>query len=133
MKKINLKIGVLLIAVLMFCCRCAPNNLKIEKSYYLSYFEGDTTLAVKIENNTFIDAVGSNVFELSHNNDFILVKQHPKEFSKSENLLITNYYIIPLKHVVSKFPDINVIGPLTKKEFDEKFSQLSIPSTMKLR
>ena len=38
----------------------------------------------KSENNLFVDVVEPNVFEMRHIENFITVKQHPKESSKSE-------------------------------------------------
>jgi len=68
------------------------------------------------------------VFAVGHNDDYIIAKQHPTagfEGRYKINDEITNYYIIDIKSNTRK-TDLNVIGPLTKAEFDTLRTELKI-------
>lgn len=68
------------------------------------------------------------VFAVGHNNDFIIAKQHPTKGFKGGfeiDTTITNYYIVDIqkREVIKKN---EVIGPLSKNEFDKKRAELHI-------
>lgn len=73
---------------------------------------------------SFIGLVPEYVFEVGHDDDFIIAKQHPTSGFESGyqiNAKITNYYLVNMNLKKDK-----VIGPLTLTEFEDLREQLGI-------
>lgn len=82
-----------------------------------------------LDGKHIIGIVQSTVFAVGHNDDFIIIKQHPEDFPKIDKS-ITNYFVIPLKKKVSKLAEENVIGPMSKEEFERKRIELGVPKNL---
>jgi len=67
------------------------------------------------------------VFSAGYDQNFIIAKQHPREFTTPIDKSVTNYYIIPVKDN----PMNRAIGPLTLKQFEEKRKELNVPDSIK--
>ena len=68
------------------------------------------------------------VFAIGHNSSFIIAKQHPTNGFKNGyevDTTITNYFIIDINGKITKNRN-KVIGPLSKKEFEEIVAELNI-------
>ena len=90
----------------------------------LSYKKGDL----------FMEVVNPTVFAVGHDEQYIIVKQHPlyipklgdpphsKDFMPQRD--ITNYYIVP-RHQ-PKPPFWEIVGPLDSAQFVEKHTELSV-------
>jgi hypothetical protein len=68
------------------------------------------------------------VFAVGHDENFIIAKQHPTSgFDNGFKIdsTVTNYYILDTREEIEKLSK-KIIGPLTRKEFDEKRRQLRI-------
>ena len=76
-----------------------------------------------------IGIVQSTVFAVGHNDEFIIAKQHPEDFPEIDKS-ITNYFIIPLKDKVGRSAEKNVIGPMSKENFERKRVELNIPESL---
>jgi len=121
-------IGFLLISLLSSCSEFTVKD-NLTKGYVLlsdSEVNG-TSISFQLNNGDYIDVISNDVFAYGFSKDFIIAKQHPSILPKSSDKLITNYFIIPLKHTVSQFPDLNKIGPLNKEQFNDKIKVLKLP------
>ena len=121
---------LLLLSIFLINCLGAAYDEQINDNYYLQATDTryGMTLCIK-DDDYLIGIVSATVFAVGYNEDFIIVKQHPEKFPKSDKS-ITNYYIIPLKFKVSEIPERNVIGPLTEREFMEKRKELGVSRSL---
>ncbi len=69
--------------------------------------------------------VPNEVVEIGWNDEFILAKQHPREYFEPANTAITHWYIIDVKNE-------RVYGPLTQPQFLEKKRELGVPQEIEL-
>jgi hypothetical protein len=90
----------------------------------------DMTLDYKNDQGYVISIITATVFAVGYDKDFIVVKQHPREFPNPSNKSITNYFIVPLKDKISKSAEKNIIGPLTKDEFSRKCKEIGVTETL---
>lgn len=120
---------IYLIMLLFFVGCSGLDKEQLIGNYYLTaidYVNENMSLSYKLESGNFIGVVNPTVFALGYSKEYIIVKQHPLEFSKPPNKSITNYFIVPIKDKIHQFPDENKIGPLTALEFKEKRKALGI-------
>jgi hypothetical protein len=80
------------------------------------------------DGNTFVVIVPATVFAVGFNNQYLIVKQHPRVFPDPPNKKVTNYYIIPNHKTIPPNIDKEVIGPLTLEQFNQKRKELNIES-----
>lgn len=128
------KIIFLLSLLLQGCSDGFVHKEQIVGNYYLTALElkQGMTLSYNISNkkDVFIGVVNPTVFALGNNDNFIIVKQHPEKSAYKSDNTLTNYYIIPLKEPIIKSPEKNVIGPMTKEEFEEMRVELEMPESL---
>ncbi|MDR0506007.1 MAG: hypothetical protein LBH32_04195 [Dysgonamonadaceae bacterium] len=116
---------------LLTCCWWKPYRYAehLTDMYYLIESE-DTGLSLckddDIDDGGWLIIIGQTVYAAGYNNDVIIVKQHPHEFSKLIDKTITNYYILPIKNN----PKNEAIGPLTLKQFNDKRKELNVPDSL---
>ena len=100
-------------------------------NYYLyAYASDEDMLIMHFDKYGGLEVVGSTVFAVGCNKDFIIAKQHPAIYPEKENKSVTNYFIIPLKKPVTWLNENVAIGPLSENEFAEKKKQLNVPDTL---
>jgi hypothetical protein len=103
-------------------------------NYYLGtidYVEKNLSLYYKLQSGDYIGVVNPTVFAIGYNENYIIVKQHPGNWSDDIiNKDVTNYYIVPVKDWLHNSPDENKIGPLTYDEFLLKREELKIPNNL---
>ena len=66
------------------------------------------------------EEIPPHVFEIGHDDNFIIAKQHPTNGFEGGYLVdtsITNFYIIDMNNKFRKFLEMK-IGPLNQREFD---------------
>lgn len=132
-KVMNHIIKCCIVVLLTGCSGIAAEH--VAGNYYLTktdYSDIELDLSYKLESSgDFLGVVEPVVFATGCNNDFIIVKQHPKKFAETTiNKNITNYYIIPLKYKIHDSPDENKFGPLTFEEFLIKRKELKISDNL---
>jgi hypothetical protein len=125
-------LNIFLLAIIVLVASCQNSNNHITDRYYITTFEGETSLTFQLDNGVYIDVVKPSVIEIAHDEHFIIVKQHPQSFSHPPNERTTNYFIVPLKSTISKFIDLNVFGPLTEKEFKIERRSLKVSESLTL-
>lgn len=74
--------------------------------------------------------ITETVFAVGYNNNFMIIKQHPRTWPSPPNKKITNYYILPIKNEMNWRTNNGLIGPLTEGEFIENRKKLQIPETL---
>lgn len=74
-------------------------------------------------------AISPCVYAVGFNDEFIIAKQHPL-VNNQINKSVTNYFIIPIINKVSRFEDLNKIGPLNKEEFNATRIEIGIPTNL---
>ena len=121
------------IAVLLIGCSGLATEHVID-NYYLTkmdYSDIELDLSYKLKSwGDFLGVVEPVVFAIGYNNDFIIVKQHPRNFTETIiNKNSPNYYIIPFKYKIHDSLDENKFGPLTFEEFLIKRKELKISDT----
>lgn len=129
MKKALKCIFVLIFSSLIYNCDDLSKNSIIGKYYLVSVDSiDDTSLSYSINNDdsSFANVVGETVFAVGHNDDFIIVKQHPRVFGNEPDKTTTNYFIVKIYKKNTLWAEKGVIGPLTKKEFEQKRKDLKI-------
>ncbi len=72
--------------------------------------------------------IEATVFAAGYNENYIIVKQHPRSFPNPPNKKITNYFILQNKKSMDWETKNGLIGPLTLQEFNEKRKELNIPN-----
>ncbi len=123
------------IAFIIFLCNaCGFAHVEeLVKNYFLIAIDTheDMSLSYSLKDQgSFIAIVPGTVFAVGYNDQFIVVKQHPREFPKAPDRSTTNYFIIPLINRINPSEDKNVIGPLTTREFKAKSIELGIPKSL---
>lgn len=116
-----------LLLLLIISWNCEPSDPKriIGKYKILELWYKDTrTLGLVKEFSKNSRGSGGvvepNVFAVGHNEDFIIVKQHPTngyEGGYQMDTTITNYYIVDMNFKVHQGIE-EAIGPLTREQFD---------------
>ncbi|MEO9805856.1 MAG: hypothetical protein ABJF04_21540 [Reichenbachiella sp.] len=131
--KLRTIVSSLVITLALFGCIGNAHYESVTKGYSLSAIDvmSDMTLNYKNDEGYSFSVVTSTVFAIGYDEDFIIVKQHPREFPNPPDNLITNYFIIPFKNKVSELPESNVIGPFAKNEFEGKREELGISDDLK--
>lgn len=107
---------------------CSEENYHkgLNGGYYLSAIDVRSDMVLGYEDGEYgVGIIGSTVYAVGQNEDFIILKQHPRNFPDEPDSKITNYYIIPLKAKINKSIDRNFYGPLNLREFDEKLKDLN--------
>lgn len=102
---------------------------KLVGNYYLvaSDEEYGCNLAFKEnKDQDFGTLISPTVFAVGYNDDYMIVKQHPRTFPNPPDKSITNYYILPLKEGMNWRTKNGLIGPLTELEFIAKRKELEI-------
>jgi hypothetical protein len=74
-----------LLTIMTFIASCDETNKHIVDQYFITNFDGERSLTFRLNNGDYIDVVKPSVFELTHDKSFILVKQHPQNFSTPPN------------------------------------------------
>jgi hypothetical protein len=120
---------------LIFLFSCTRHyNKKLTDKYYVNSLDEDVDMSISYEigEGAYIDVVKATVFAFGYNDDFIIAKQHPieKALKKGEWKATTNYFIIPIKNPISQSKDLNVLGPLTLEQLNEKRQELAIPDNL---
>lgn len=68
--------------------------------------------------------IDATVFAVGFNDKYIIAKQH------SANDTATNFYILPIKKAMDWETKSGLIGPLSSQEFNQKKTELNIPSDL---
>ena len=103
---------------------------QIQDYYYLIATDDEKYMSIAYNDyggSAYLNIIPSTVFAVGYNENFIIAKRHPSQFSEPINKNITNYYIIPIKNN----PNNNAIGPLSLEQFYEKRKELNVPDSVK--
>ena len=111
----NKAIIYLFVLLLLGCSDLETDH--ITGNYYIDTFEGVKSLSFKWD-DIFLEVVRP-VISVGSNEQYIVATQG---YSSND----ANFYIIPLKHPVSEFPDENKIGPLSQEEYNHLRDSLRI-------
>jgi len=116
---------LIILSLILINCEGIAIKKKLPEGYVLlkDYGEDGNAISFDIGNGNFVECIPPNIIAQSYNDDFILVKQ---KLARNMDKSAINYYIIPLSERVSQFPDLNKIGPLDKKTFENKVIGLKI-------
>ena len=118
---------ILIISVAFIGCDMAHQEQVVGKYYLVASDVGeDMSLGFKDSESGYWIMVDATVFAVGFNKEFIIVKQHPRIFPSQPDNSITNYFIVPIYNRVIHSMDKDVIGPLTKEDFDLKKIKLGI-------
>jgi hypothetical protein len=119
---------ILLIAIAFFGCGMAIHKENVVGNYYLIATDAgeDMNLGFKHSESSYWTMVRNTVYAVGFNKEFIIVKQHPREFPSQPDNTITNYFIVPIYSRVIHSMDKDVIGPLSKEAFEDKKIELGI-------
>ena len=106
-------------------------NKNIIANYYLVATDVPEDLALSYlasgAGDNYEDIILSNVCAIGYNSNYIIVKQHPRNFPNLPDTTITNYYIVPIQVDKSISMKETIIGPLSLVRFNEKCRELNIP------
>jgi len=130
--KIILKYTWIVLLVLLLSCGSIDKE-HIIGNYYLTavdYVDEGKDLSYNLGSGNFVGVVGPTVFAVGYNEEYIIAKQHPREFPSLHDKSTINYFIVPINNKVHQSPDENKIGPLTELEFIEKRKELGIPEDL---
>jgi len=121
---------LILIVSIVSCIGIASYNKKLVSNYRLSAIDDITGMTIDVEiRGYYVGVISPCVYAVGFNDDFIIAKQHPL-IDNHINKSVTNYFIIPIKNKVSRFEDLNKIGPLNKEEFDETRIEVGVPAKL---
>lgn len=117
------------VASLFQSCIGSAYDKKLNAGYYLSAIDVKEDMSIGFQDGDYgIGIISATVFAVGQNDDFIIVKQHPRLFSSEMDKSVTMYFIVPLKMKINKTQEKNIYGPLTKEEFEQKRKELNIES-----
>ena len=71
------------------------------------------------------EEVPDEIVEIGWNDEFILAKQHPRDYPEPATTNVTNWYVIDVVNG-------RVYGPLSYEKFLDTKLKLSVPSTIQL-
>jgi hypothetical protein len=129
-QRIFVKLLAFLSSILLLSCNGAQEE-KFIGNYYLKYTDIKSGMGIYyLDGEYFIGVINPTVFVACQNDAFIIVKQHPENLSQIDKS-ITNYFIIPIKDKLSQSAEKNVIGPLSKVEFETKCRELGVTKDLK--
>jgi hypothetical protein len=108
-----------LLLITLYSCQTTSYKNKIIDNYYLSAMDADEDMEIiHIDKDGYmISIIRATVFAVGKDENFIIVKQHPKKDNRIDKKSV-NYFIIPLKNKKSNIEEKNIIGPLSLKEFN---------------
>jgi hypothetical protein len=92
----------------------------------MDYEKESRSLSYELEDGSFIGLVDGMVFAVGNNENFIIVKQHPRMFPDPPNKAITHYFIIQVIKKGSLSPEKLVVGPMNLDQFNKKRHDLAI-------
>lgn len=124
------KIIYLSILCLLSSCMGFDTKEKIVGNYYLVAPDDEAQLGLDYcdpaDQNGCGGVIESTVFAVGYNENYIIVKQHPRTFPNPPNKGITNFFIVPTKRGFNYRTMNNLIGPLTLEQFNTKTKELNI-------
>lgn len=121
---------IVLINFAVSCIGSASYNKKLVSNYRLSAIDVITGMTIDVEiRGYYVGVISPCVYAVGFNDEFIIAKQHPL-VNNQINKSVTNYFIIPIKNKVSRFEDLNKIGPLNKEEFNATRIEIGIPTNL---
>lgn len=125
-------VGYIVSIFILLGCNGIQEEQLVDRYYLIAmdYVEEGMNLSYVLESGDFIGVVNSTVFAVGYNDEYIIVKQHPRKFPNPPDKLITNYFIVPIKDKVHASPDENKIGPLTKEGFVIKRKELGVSDSL---
>jgi len=128
----KMKISFFLLSLSFLVNSCEVYHEKLVGDYYLDVHESrtDMTIVYVSEEGYRVGLMRPTVFAVGYNKQFIIIKQHPNHIRNGINRSITNYYIVPVENPVSRALDENVVGPLTKVEFEHARQEMAIPENL---
>ena len=89
-------IGWWSILLFMASCQDFVHEEKVIDNYFLIAIDEEPQMSVSYSvnqnNSSFVGVIGETVFAIGNNEDFIIVKQHPRSWPNPSNRLITNYF-----------------------------------------
>ena len=124
------KIIFLSISCLLSSCIGFDTKDKVVGNYYLVAPDDESQLSLDYcdpgdQNGGCGGVIGSTVFAVGYDKEYIIVKQHP---NNARN--ITNYFILPLKNGAEP-TNSELIGPLTSEQFSDKKKELKVSPDIK--
>lgn len=124
---------LLLISIVFFTkCQFGDYSQSLVGNYRLYAPDEKEAMSIYVQDGEYwIGVIVPTVFAVGYDQDFIIVKQHPRKFPSPPDKSIDNYFIIPLKFKVGNSVDDNKIGPLTKRQFEEKCNELKVSKDLK--
>ena len=103
-------------------------------NYYLTATDVEDDLALSYhrteDGSNYGGIIPATVFATGYNKKYIIVKQHPKVFSRSSNKKIINYFILPIYDGFNYTTLNGLIGPITEDQFVIKRHDLGIPDSL---
>ena len=127
------KAFVFIVFILFFIACDGLNHKHIVGRYSLVSLskEGQALGYLVKDSSIYVCVVSECVFAIGHNEQYIILKQHPVKFSTPPpNKKITNYYIVLIYSAYTDFPEKGVIGLLTLEQFNNKKNELHIPDSL---
>ena len=129
MKKVKSTIAAILFC---FCNSCmgildSTYEKHIIYDYYLHAIEDRQTinLSLNLENGGSIEVVEETIYAVGFNENYIILKQHPKKFGPIDKS-VTNFYIVTIYKQNGLTPKKGVLGPFSIEEFREKQKELKL-------
>lgn len=123
-------IPLLFVLILSACSGTGEKH--IAGKFYLSNIDtsNDWSLYEKIGPDSYIGVVNATVLAVGHDDNYIIVKQHPHLGYNKFYASGVRYYIVPLKYWVHDWHEYNSYGPLKEDEFRAKRKELKIPDSL---
>lgn len=118
---------------LFYGCQDLAIKEKIIDNYYLTATDvgEDCNLSYKEPDETIYGTVvGATVFAVGYNDEYLIVKQHPRTFPNPPDKSVTNYFILFLEEKMNFRTKNGLIGPLTEQEFTAKRKELEMPEDL---
>jgi len=127
LKKVIYKKVICLIIGITLGCRSEVHYTNLNGGYYLSADDvlEDMSLGYQ-DGEDGVGVIDATVFAVGQDNNFIIVKQHPRNFPDLPDKDITCYFIIPLRSKPAQSSDKNFYGPFNLDEFEAKKKELNV-------
>jgi len=132
-KKMKTTFNLFIWLLLLSGCEDLVVKNQIVENYYLVASDDPTKTCLsyhELSEDNFGCIIDASVFAVGHNDNFMIIKQHPFTFSNPPNKSITNYYILPLLPGMNWRTKNGLVGPRSEAEFGMKRKELGLPDTL---
>jgi hypothetical protein len=131
------KLTCIAIMISLLGCNEVDTKEKVIGNYYLIAADLPEDMSLTYhsaeDKSNYSTIVRATIFAVWHNNEYIIVKQHPRINLSPPDLKKTNYFILPIKEKMNYNNFNGLIGPIDQNSFEDTCKKLKIPPNIEFK